>query len=288
MSLIAARRFEDQIRIFSDTKKTSPEELLKGVENSLLKTVILGSDLCVGFAGRIGPALIAIEKLDGIIRNRSFDLEQALQYMLSVHIDNDTDFIVATLRPSRLSRIRDHIIESDLDLCWIGDQDAFSTYQEFFSQMPVLDRDDVPKQLAETLNTILRMHMAFIKLVESGKHNNVGEFMIEVGTKPGEGFYYEGAHIGHVGSQALFQLIEDPQKIREWAAAQGSYTYSILAPARSGIGAIGIHFYEGNFGALFYPVKSSTPFLFQNVNEDEFKKVVLNEFGLHLGGLSTQ
>jgi hypothetical protein len=35
---------------------------------------------------------------------------------------------------------------------------------------------------------------------------------------------------------------------------------------------IGIHFYEGNFGALFYPVKSSAPFLFQYVNEDEFKK----------------
>src|ERR1044071_689492 len=290
MSLVVTRLFGAEIRIFSDTKLTSPEELLKGVNNSVLKAVTLRPDLCICFAGRIGPAQVALENLDRIIGKAVFDLEEVLEYLRQVHLETEhvTDFIIATLSPKpALYRIRNGKVERDLDMCWIGDQDAFSTYQRFFSEMPILDRDDVSPQMAEILNIILRMHMAFIKLVESGKHASVGEFMIEIGTNPGEGFYHEGIHIGHPGALALLQPIDDPEKIREWAAASGSYSFSILAPDKAGIGAIGIHFYEGNFGALFYPVKSKTTILVRDVDVDEFKKAVSDKFGVCLEGLPT-
>lgn len=238
----------------------------------------------------IGPAQVAIETLDRIIGKAAFDLEEVLEYLRQANLESEhaTDFIIATLSPKpALYRVRNGKVERELDVCWIGDQDAFSTYQRFFSQMPILDRDDVSPQIAEILNTVFRMHMAFIKLVESGEHASVGEFMIEIGTIPGEGFYHEGIYIGHPGSPALLQPIDDPEIIREWAAASGSYSYSILAPDKAGIGAIGIHFYEGNFGALFYPVKSSTPILFRDVNVDDFKKAVSYKFGVRLEGFPT-
>jgi hypothetical protein len=273
MSFVRAQRFGSEIRIFADTKKTSPDEILRGVQTSVLKVVIVRSDLCICFAGHIGPATVALEGLDQMIGEEPWTLGSVL------------DYLVATLTPkAELHRVSGGRIESDLEFCWIGDQDAFSTYQEFFHQTPALERDDVSPDLAETLNTIWRMERAFVRLVESGRHENVGEFMIQVGTKPG-GFYYEGIHIGHPGLPNLRRKIQKSEDIRDWAAAGGSYTFSILVPEQPGIGAIGIHFYEGNFGAIFYPLKNDKPVLIMDVDQEAFRDSVIQRFGLRLSGL---
>ncbi len=290
MSFVRAQRFRSEIRIFADTKKTSPHEILRGIQTSVLKVVIVRSDLCICFAGHIGPAVVALEGLDKMIGDKPWNLDSVLDYLLEAHIRSakDTDFIIATLTPkTELYRISDGRIERDLEFCWIGDQDAFSTYQEFFQQISGFEREDVSPEVAETLNTILRMERAFVRLVESRRHENVGEFMIQVGTKPGEGFYYEGFHVGHPGSPNLRRKIDESEEVREWAAAGGSYTFSMLVPEQSGIGAIGIHFYEGNFGALFYPLKTEKPVLIMGVDQKGFQDSILERFGLRLTGLLT-
>ncbi len=98
-------------------------------------------DLCICFAGRVGRAYVAIQKLYNTFSN-SFNLEEILSYLLKEHNEggNDPDFIVAALAPkASLYRIKNGVIENDLKVCWIGNHDAFSTFQRYVSQMPAIE-----------------------------------------------------------------------------------------------------------------------------------------------------
>ncbi len=179
------------------------------------------------------------------------NIDRMLDYLLERHLAaaKKTDFIVASLTPnSNLHKISEGKVESDLQSCWIGDHDAFSTYQEFFHQTRGLERPDLSPESAQIVNTIFRMKKAFARLVESGLHESVGQFVIEVATNPGEGFYYEAYYVGRPGPPSLRRRIEPSEEISDWSAAVGGFSTSILVPNNAGVGAIGIHFFQGKFG----------------------------------------
>jgi hypothetical protein len=283
MTLIVAQTLKDKIRIISDSKKTSPEEILKGTENSVLKAVILHPALCVGFAGSIGRAQVAIEKLD-VKRGSSFDVEKVLDHLLHEHLasSQDTDFIVAALSPATmLYEIRKGGIKRNPQNCWIGNFDAFSDYQRYYHTTPSIDRDNVSLEDNEALDAIYKMHMAFMSVIRSRAYQDVGEFTIEVATEP-DGFKYMESAIAYPVTQSIPS--HTWTTVRFGSTAEGGYCYSIMTPLESGIGAIGIHFFQGNFGALFYPAKSATRILYRDVTAEEFKVRVSHEFGFGIEG----
>lgn len=285
MSLIKAQQFGDNFRILSDTKITDSEQILRGVETNVLKVVILRPDLCIGFAGLIGPASLGIEELDKLIGAEEVNIDRVLAYLLERHLAaaKKTDFIVASLTPkSNLYKISEGKVESNLQTCWIGDHDAFSTYQEFFHQTHGFERPELSPESAQTVNTIFRMQRAFMRLVESSLHESVGQFMIEVATNPGLGFYYEARYLGTPGPPSLHRQIEASEEISDWSAAVGGFSTSILVPDEAGIGAIGIHFFQGNFGALFYPINQEKPILIKDVNKEEFITQIFERVGVRL------
>lgn len=285
MSLIRAQKFSDEFRILSDTKITDTEQILKGVETNILKVVILRPDLCIGFAGLIGPASVGIEKMDELIGAEEVNIDQVLDHLLQRHLAaaKKTDFIVASLTPnSNLYKISEGKVESNLQTCWIGDHDAFSTFQEFFHQTRGFERPELSPELAQTVDTIFRMQRAFTRLVESDLHESVGRFMIEVATNPGTGFYYEARYIGTPGAPGLHRQIEPSEEISDWSAAVGGFSTSILVPDAAGVGAIGIHFFQGKFGALFYPLEQEKPIIIKNVDKEEFIAQIFERFGVRL------
>lgn len=285
MSLIRAQRFGDEFRILSDTKIIDSEQILRGVETNILKVVILRPDLCIGFAGLIGPASLAIEKMHEFIGAEEVNIDRVLDHLLQRHLGaaKQTDFVVASLTPnSNLYKISAGNVESNLQTCWIGDHDAFSTFQEFFHQTRGFERPDLSTELAQTVNTIFRMQRAFMRLVESGLHESVGQFMIEVATNPGAGFYYEARYIGTPGAPSLHRQIEPSEEISDWSAAVGGFSTRILVPNEAGVGAIGIHFFQGKFGALFYPIKQEKPIVIREVDEEEFITEIFEQFGIRL------
>jgi hypothetical protein len=285
MSLVRAQQFGDNFKILSDTKISDSEQILRGVETNILKVVILRPDLCIGFAGLIGPASLGIEKMDKLIGAEEVHIDRVLDHLLQRHLAaaKKTDFIVASLTPSsNLYKISEGKVESDLQNCWIGDHDAFSTYQEFFHQTRGFERPELSPESAENVNTNFRMQRAFIRLVESGLHESVGHFMIEVATNPGIGFYYEARYIGTPGPASLHRQIEPSEEISDWSASIGGFSTSILVPDQAGIGAIGIYFFQGKFGALFYPIKQEEPIVITNVDKEEFIAQVFERFGVRL------
>jgi hypothetical protein len=83
--------------------------------------------------------------------------------------------------------------------------------------------------------------------------------------------------------QVIPARVETPIRFGR-SAERGGYGYNILPPLDSGIGAIGVYFPQGAFGALFDPQERDEPLTYPESTEDEFIAAVLNDFGIRLGG----
>jgi hypothetical protein len=284
MTFIVANSYKDNIRIISDSKKTSPEEILRGTENNVLKAVIVHSALCVCFAGSVGRAQVAIEKLE-VSRGNPFDLEKVLEYLLLEHRagNNDPDFIVAALSPfTTLNKISGGELSRNLPSCWIGNHDAFSDYQKHFHSGSLPNQGGYSGTKEEFYTLVSKMEMAFRSVVQSNAHKDVGELTISVMTDT-DGFKYAPAANTSFVTQSIPSNTWTP--LRFGSTAEGGYSYSIMTPSEAGIGAVGIHFYQGNLGALFYPTKSANAITYKNVSAEQFKEKVCEEFGFEIEGV---
>lgn len=102
--------------------------------------------------------------------------------------------------------------------------------------------------------------------MSDGAFPTVGNFLISVTSKPagGVGFTYLPSVIGDgFGS-----------------AGDGGYCYSILAPKAPGVGAVGVYFNQGRFGALMYPANSGKTIQYTNVDLECFILRVKEDFGV--------
>lgn len=279
MTLVVARKIKDNIRIFSDTKRSDVSDVLKGVKRNILKTIILNEEICVSFAGRIGWATNAICQL----RKTSLSVDEVQNYLLRQNIESvdEVDFIVASLsREPSITKISGGIVESGLDQCWIGNKDAFNTFQKHFHSIKNPNIDGISKDQVEISNTLYRMKVAFERLVEQGKHSDVGEIYIETASLP-TGFCYIPRSISFSGSKEIFPNVSGGPK--EYFASLGSYTYSILTPESSGIGIIGVHYYPGEVGILLSCCNSDkSPIIYENVTEDQFIFIVSSKHSMTL------
>jgi hypothetical protein len=283
MTLIVANSSNDYIRIVSDSKKTSPEEILRGAQNSVLKSIIINPALCICFAGSIGKAQLAIEKLCFNTYPEG-NLDRILDDLLQVHCkgSNDPDFIVGSLSPTvSLNTIKEGHILRNASACWIGNYDAFSEYQKHFHGNFIQTQGMLQAVEDEFYKMVIKMELAFRLVLQENKFADVGEFSISVMTDK-DGFKYVPAAITTFVNQSIPSHTETTLKFG--STAEGGYSYSIMTPEVSGIGAIGLHFYQGKIGALFYPLRSSSPIIFRNVTAGQFKNEVQKEFGFEIDG----
>lgn len=273
MTLIVTRIIENQIKILSDTKITDSGGTSQGLNNHILKAVIVNSGLCICYAGKIGKAEVAIKN----VLQAQYELKPTLDYLLEKHKswDYETDFIVAalTMASPSLHRISGGQLTSTI-ATWLGNQDAFNYYQkkyDLFSNMV-----EFPGNMS------LYMDLAFRNVTQAG-YDDVGEFVIEV-KNDSDGFkYFQYA----AGVNAIRMSAKGvASSIAYQTAQEGGYTYSVLTPRKAGIGAIGIHFYQGNLGVLIYPITEDKPVFFSNVSMDEFRDKILEKYGFEISGMN--
>jgi hypothetical protein len=67
-------------------------------------------------------------------------------------------------------------------------------------------------------------------------------------------------------------------------AAQGGFAYSVLTPDIPGVGAVGVHFFQGDLRLLFYPTRFQSPEVYNRVTHDEFRNAVRGRYGFDIQG----
>ena len=281
MTLVVARKTGNEIRMMSDARILYPDQLSNSPLKGALKLVAT-NDVCIGYAGNYHAALDSIRN---IRKRHLLDYGEVIEALFNTHLESngDVDFIVATYTPTlKLIKISNGSVELDLEVAWVGDPDAFSEYQSLYHSATPPKSEFENKEKVERYEVASRMGDALGQLIKEKKHESVGDFTISVRSSS-EGFKY-------LGNASVFPVSQEipsgvATKIKFGTAAQGGYAYSVLCSQSSNTGAIGVHFYQGNVGALYHPLKCDEAIVYSDVTFDQFKESVLNDYGFKIDGI---
>jgi hypothetical protein len=228
-------------------------------------------------------------------------IEWFLQSRAQQH-DGKIEFLVASIRgrPS-LSYVGADRIQREPDQQWIGDNDAFDAYQRYRAEWwrrvitypdgLVWEIDERERSeeyearqrevMGDEYDEIIghqRIVDALEKVIADPSISGVDEFAFRVVGDWPQGFRYLFGSYQYGG---IPSPDTDPGVVHAVSAALGGFGYRI-GPAEPGVGAIGVYFYQGRFGAFFYPVKQAEPFIYRDVDLSDFSTLVAREHGVTL------
>lgn len=299
MTLVVARCSPHGVSILTDSRVVDPRDPRPKPLAGTLKAVIIDAEIAVGFAGNIAVAQDAIDVLLAACKAGAVTRDLAVEHLLHAHraADGETDFIVASLTGSpTLAKISEMEVEQSVTAAWLGSHEAFTEYQRRFldtsdsAQIAAADGETAWKQTKSKMSGAF-----FTMLIEITmgilSFEDVGDFPIAVSSGEG-GFKYRSsvqafpAYDGKVSSPA-----------GEWVqvpiggAAEGGYSYAVMAPREPGVCAVGVHFAQGSFGILMSPAVSRDVIVIEGVGHREFIETVRGVYGyrffaprLNLGG----
>jgi hypothetical protein len=132
MSLIVAKIAECGPCIVADTRVSFRDGTKSSYRNGTLKAIALSPEIALCFAGDVTQGLAGARKINTRLKEGASNdalLKDLAEITAETH--GNVDFILALQQPQpQLARIRNGVVEDDLQTAWIGDQDAFDYFQQ--------------------------------------------------------------------------------------------------------------------------------------------------------------
>jgi hypothetical protein len=283
MTFVVARVIDGSVRILSDWKVTYDDERMSTPLTGTLKAIALSPDTSVAYStSNVDTALQSIHAaLDSVGGYAADDLALALR---SATADDSQEFLVASR--STLHAVKAGVVHSNQSATWLGDHAAFEEYQRLYHQASPPEVPAIEHFTSEYFSTIDKMDIAFAAVLQNARFRPVQGLKIVLTSRSsaGEGFHYLPCSAGFdfqpvtgAGEQSI--LVPTP-------ASGGGYNYSVLVPEEFGIAAIGAHFLQGEFGALFRPLDEHPVIKLRASTAGEFISLVKLQYGLSLSGFS--
>jgi hypothetical protein len=290
MSLIVARVTPRGIWLTSDMRITDRSAAnAPGFLGAALKVILLSPTFCIGYAGRVGVALGAIQRVNA----ESMTIAATIEFLSGIHRANsDTEFIVAGLNPPLLVEIKNGHAEHT-EATWIGDAGAYNEYQQHYHGehflAPGAELDVVYKA---DLDIAVAMNDAMQDLVLANgepngpgfSHAVVGEASVTVGPNLPDGLFKYHVYAAFAGSFGYSSPASSPLTSTE----RGTLTLHFMAPEEPGLGAIGLYFREGQLGVLYAPLMTEhadRPDRIRAASPRQFASMVNERYGLTLRGV---
>ena len=264
MTLVVANRVSRGIRLVGDSKITDRNAILRGKLTGALKIVILEPRVCVAFSGGVHRGIDAIRRLHArktIVLKKRLDSSDVQDVLSEAAHDSGVEFLVATVAPKSLMRVRAGEVMS-ADQLWIGDHDAFEAYQRhfhepsgmafrahaesaeeeaFFEQVArsrgreVFQGHGLDAAEQEDFNLVAGMSQAMDDVIADPSVSTVDGFPVHVKGDDERGFRYQSRAAQFGGfPQTLPPGVETPLRFGKPASA-GGYSYAYCIPAEPGV-----------------------------------------------------
>jgi hypothetical protein len=310
MTLVVANRISRGIRLIGDSKITDRNAILRGQLTGTLKIIILEPRVCVAFSGGVNRGIDAIRRLHTrhrIALDQRLDPSDVQNLLSEAAQDGGVEFLVATVSPRALMRVSADGL-TPADQLWIGDHDAFETYQRHFHEptgMAARAHAESPEEAAffeqvarstrevfrgpgldaaeqEDFTLAARITQAMDDVIADPSVPTVDGFPIHVKGDDERGFRYQSRAAQFGGfPQTLPPGVETPLRFGKPASA-GGYGYTYCIPTEPGVGAVGVHFPQGRVGALFHPLVRDEPITYRDVYQAEFVSAVEKDYDIEL------
>jgi hypothetical protein len=285
MTLVIAERSPGGVWLSGDMRVTDCSAAkMPGFRGAALKLIIVNRTLCVGYAGNVGAANVAIQH----VHAQQMTPADAVEYLLGKHRpDRDVDFVVASLDPPALMQIKGGEATTH-ERVWLGDGEAYTLYERLYEEQPPWPPHsaDLDEAWEAELTVAVAMNGAMQDLVlpnqDRDPPNTIGEAAVTVGPEPlGNGFTY------HVYSNFSAGLSAAETGTKMLSREHGTFSVAFQVPTEPGIGAVAIYFEEGGFGILYSPLMTEDPEkpeLLAAPSAQEFRDAIREHYGLSLRG----
>lgn len=271
MSLIVARKFEDQLCIVSDTKLTHSNHEVKGLKtkpsDGVVKTIIINSQVCISFAGDIDDAELALKQI-----NSDDSIDRVIETLAYYHKQSayKTEFILCYALPDATIYKFKAGDCKEVVSAWIGDQKAFNYFQE--SMMGVVKKEKKKKgklkennKLPATNKPIIELEMmnlsfelqipdqfskmssAMDAVIEDSNIETVGGFKVNVIYK--DGFYFN--RYGKSYRSNYLMIGEGAHVIGHGEADEGAYSINFFGGSDD-FQSVGLHIRQAKIGIIYH------------------------------------
>lgn len=250
MTIVIARRRNDEILLLADTMVTDANLTGPDVIPGRLKIVTIGSRITVAFAGNADAAFLALRTA-----RREFHRsgsKSAINVLKEASSDGTTDFIVAIHRPETfLLRVRKGVTLEISDICALGDDEPFvSLIEEARNSV-----DTGPLRKSE-----LRLKFVYRLMTNKDLGSSVGGFPISVEALPTAHRY-----LGITGTYtykfpALKWGEETHQPIEQVYSGDGHFMFSIVPSQISDVPVVGACLLQARQGYVFSPLEEPHAF----------------------------
>lgn len=271
MSLIVARKFEDQLCIVSDTKLTHPNHEIKGLKtkpsDGVIKSIIINSKVCVSFAGDIDDAEEALKQI-----NHDDPIDKIIETLNYYHKKSSfkTEFILCYSLPDLTIHKFKGGESKAVVSAWIGDQNAFNCFQE--NMMGVIKKEKKKKEkhkqnnnLPTTDKPVIEMAMmnmsfelqipeqfskmsgAMDAVIEDSSIETVGGFKVNVIYK--DGFYFN--RYGKLYRSNFVMVGNSSHVIGHGGADEGAYSINFFGGSED-FQSVGLHIRQAKIGIIYH------------------------------------
>lgn len=289
MTLVIAKKIEDEIIILSDTKFTYDNDksyklLYSNADEYIggLKAVLIFPGVCVCFAGKVAFArdafLEIIEKTVNV-----FDKNILINHFLAFHKKSgqSTDFLIMTNTGTlEIFKIQNGKVTWDEDSVWIGDHEAFSEFQKCFlgnsqnegevgkAEFEIFSYgNDINSSVSDSFSKNIK---AFNSVLKSNILS-VGGICTVIRFNLNKAYYLEYSKANGTPRIAL-----NGKNIYLGKEPEGAFAFHVAPRSSIGLGVFAVYYYTGKFGIIYAPVFNFSPQIIKDLEFEDFSKM-LNE-----------
>lgn len=291
MSLIVARKYNDNLIILSDTKLTYRYEEKNSPKDGTIKTIILSSNKAVCYAGDVHFAELALKEIA-----EDLDVSRIESILMKYHHESEqaTDFILAFSEENIVLVEIKNGISQITDNSWIGSIGGFNQYQSSFlsnannqpqevggttikiAQMPETEDEDFRKIYS-------KMFESMINVIEGHEVSEVGGFIIPL-------IFENDAFKYNIYLQLFRKPIDidmevpdgRPAAINFSSVEDGAYIVNFSGGKTN---QLAIHFPHGNIGVHYTREESRllNPTIYPKMDEIDFSEFLDTNSNVKLG-----
>ena len=295
MSLVVSRKEGDIIYFVSDTKLQYPANVLSGTVSPMnintgkrvhgtIKTVIINKSTCISFAGAVDLAHQTLQQIP-----EQIGLTELIEILTSNSQSNEVEFLIGSLNPTRLFKIKAGVCLEEAQSSWIGCSKAFARFQGYFlgDLRPIIAGSSsviIQPAIPGTKN-FFNISSTFDDVILDPEVDSVGGFKVLVASVDGA-FRYIGYNKGYGGSKMIdFSKMEPgiPYPLNTFNVAEGSYNIHFFHSLNN-FRVLAVHIQEGPFGIVYWREKGGL-FIPHPVKMDEerFIRLTTSNFGVSPG-----
>lgn len=147
---------DTKISLYGAVKSNWGDKTRRAVERyGLIKSIIISPKCCISFAGN--NIALAHQLLETLYELKKFSEEELLHHAFKIHAEHpsdDVEFIICLANEdgeTEIICIKEHKIERNCLIAWIGSYDAFKTLRKYQYENPTLS-DDYLRAFTHTIH----------------------------------------------------------------------------------------------------------------------------------------